>query len=168
MTTPSASTPKSATIAVPAQVSDFPAGTYRTQLSVTQLRHLGVADLSSAGTWTLTVKAGTYRLECVTISVPGTDCGHRNPSRSRTVEIGALRGAAPTIWFVLDMERLSKATGCVQHSDADKGCGVVDPYHFNWTKVPHGIAFSDSPDAAGGPAEFSLNVWTVQPWTRIS
>lgn len=156
-----------AATAVPMQVSDFPNGVYRSQLSVKRLQTAGFDDPSNAGIWTLTVKSGSYRLDCLTIADPGIDCGNHSPSLSPTVEIGTVRGTSPTIWFVHDQARLSKLTGCIRHSEGDRGCGPEGGYHLNWRAVPGGVTFS-SYVGLGDEAGPVLGIWLTQIWTRIS
>jgi hypothetical protein len=153
--------------AVPTEISDLPDGTYRTQLSTTRLQRLGVDDPSNAGIWTLTVKSGTYRLECRVIADPGTDCGNHDPDLPPTVELGTVHGSAPTVWFVHDMARLARVTGCVRHTEDLEGCGPEGGYHVDWRRVPQGIAFSNYV-GLGDEAGPVLGNWIGQPWTRIS
>jgi hypothetical protein len=160
-------TPSDLTAAVPTEVSDFPDGVYRTELTQADLQTLGVDDLGMAGIWTLTVESGTYQLDCHTIADPGADCANNDPSVPEMVEIGTLRGASPTVWFVHDMARKSELTGCVRHSQAINGCGPEDGFHLNWREVPEGIVFSDYV-GLGDEAGPALANWIAQPWTRIS
>lgn len=166
--TPSAAaSPIDPATTAPAQRSKLPGGVYRTQLTVDQLHRFGVDDMGNAGTWTLTVKDGTFQLDCRPIADPGVDCGNHNPSMPPTVEVGTLRGTASTVWFVHDMDRMVQLTGCIRHSQAASGCGPEDAYHYNWKVVPKGISFNHFVglgDWAGLP---ELTNFTVQPWTRI-
>lgn len=153
---------------VPSEASDFPDGVYRTQLSVERLRALGVDDPGHAGTWTLTVKSGTFTLECQPVTTPGIDCGGHDPSMPPVVEVGTLRGAGKTVWFVQDPERKVELSGCVRHSERADGCGPEDAYHLDWTLAGDGVSFRDYA-GLGDQATFpELSNWTVQPWTRIS
>jgi hypothetical protein len=165
--TPSVAPPNSTPAAVPTEISDLPNGSYRTQLSTKRLQELGVDDPSNAGIWTLTVKSGTYRLECRVIADPGTDCGNHDPDLPPTVELGTVLGSAPTVWFVHDMARLARVTGCVRHTEDLEGCGPEGGYHLDWRTVPHGIAFSNYV-GLGDEAGPVLGNWVGQPWTRIS
>jgi len=74
-------TPTALTTAVPAQVSDFPDGVYRSQLTLKRLQEVGMDDTSYAGTWTLTARSGNYRLECRAIANPT-----RRPARAYALE----------------------------------------------------------------------------------
>src|ERR1700754_1308169 len=71
-----ASTPPSSTAApaptaapttIPTERSALPDGVYRSQLSIERAKQLGLDETGMAGTWTLTVKAGTFKLECKAI-----------------------------------------------------------------------------------------------------
>ncbi len=168
-TSPSTSTPSSASrTVVPKEVSDFPEGVYRTQLTVDELQKQGITDLSNAGIWTLTVEAGSYQLDCRAIADPEFDCGNSQPSGLRTVEFGSLHGVSPTVWFVHDMARLSEISGCVRHSSGSDGCGPEGGYHMDWKEVSDGIAFSNFGGLGDEAAFPALNNWTAKPWTRIS
>ncbi len=153
---------------VPTQVSPMPEGIYRTQLSVVDLGRSGVHDLSSAGTWTLTVKNDTYRLACIPITAPGRDCGNHNASMVDTVDIGTLRGSSTTVWFVHDMSRLVGITGCVRHAQSHRGCGGEGGCRMDWKGVPGGVAFTNFIGLGDEVTEPPVNKWTVHPWTRIS
>jgi hypothetical protein len=161
-------TPKGLTTAVPAQVSDFPDGVYRSQLTLKRLQEVGMDDTSYAGTWTLTARSGTYRLECRAIANPGVDCGNHFPGGPSTVEMGKLRGTSPTVWFVHDMAQMSKLTGCTPNSQSSKSCGPDGGYHQSWKTVARGIAFSDFVGLGDEATRPALNEWTAQFWTRIS
>jgi hypothetical protein len=140
----------------PQGVSDFPAGVYRTQLTVSALQKMGSDNGDGAsGVWTLTVKAGKFQLDCRTIKDPGIDCGGSDGGAN--VEVGDVRGSSPEVWLVLDQALKSKLTGCTLE---DEGCGPGDPHHLSWKAVPGGIAFTD-PDRGIGE-------WSAQPWTKIS
>jgi hypothetical protein len=153
---------------VPRQPSDLPDGVYRTQLSAADLVRLDVDDPTDAGTWTLRIRSGSYRLDCLSIASPGVDCGNHDPSMPSTVELGFVRGPARTAWFIHDMARLSKLTGCVRHLEDPTGCGPEGGYHLTWRHVRHGIAFSNFVGLGDEVDEPALNVFTAQPWTRIS
>jgi hypothetical protein len=154
---------------VPSARSPLPDGVYRS--------HIGDALVSSSGadpgagdtgTWTLTVKDGTYRLACAPISNPGGDCGNDGADSLQTVELGTLRGQGSTVWFVHDQAALSRLTGCVIGTQADNGCGPDGGYHAKWTLHGHSLTFSDFVGLGDEAGESPVNEETVQPWTRIS
>ena len=149
---------------VPAPVSDFPEGVYRTELTVERLHNLGLDDPYNAGVWTLTIRSGRYELDCRPIADPGVDCGGSDPGDTLG-EVGIVRGSAPTIWFVHDMALKSRLTGC---SVANKGCGPDGGYHLDWRVVPHGVAFSNFVGLGDEAIEPAFSTWTVQPWTKLS
>jgi len=145
-------------------------GVYRSQLTVKKLHELGIDNLSDgpAGTWTLTVKAGTFEMHCQPIADAVTDCGNANLASLKVnslMDLGDLRGRGPTVWFVDDMELKAKLTGCIAHSEADGGCGPDVLTHMKWRKVPQGLVFSDY---GLGSDPGTSNSMTVQMWTRIS
>jgi hypothetical protein len=149
----------------PTTVPAIPTGVYRTRVTRDEELSLGGDDLSSAGTWTLTVKPGTFELECRPISDQGTDCGHDLITKTHPflVEIGQLRGDRATVWFIDDGVLKAKLTGCDR-------CGALGPYRFTWKTTGSGLRFSDlfvpgHPNAI--PAGTVTN-WTAKPWTKIA
>ncbi|WP_130337845.1 hypothetical protein [Micromonospora kangleipakensis] len=153
---------------VPAERSALPDGVYRTQLTIDHAKQLGLDDPGNAGTWTLTVKAGTFKLECVPTSTPGVECGNKDPRLPAVVEVGTLRGTGNTVWFVHDQELLVKLSGCVPDSQKSEGCGTQDPYHFDWKRAGNGLQFNNYVGFGGAAGFPELSTWTVQPWTRIA
>jgi hypothetical protein len=152
----------------PAEHSAMPDGVYRSQLTIERAKELGLDDPGMAGTWTLTVKAGTFKLECVATSTPGVECGTHNPALPAVVEVGTLHGTGNTAWFVHDQELLVKLSGCVRHSQKIDGCGPEDAYHLDWKLAGKGLQFNNFV-GIGDQAVFpELSNWTVQPWTRIA
>jgi hypothetical protein len=148
----------------PTTVPTIPTGVYRTRVTDDEVLSLGGDDMQNAGTWTLTVKPGTFALECRPISDPGEDCGHDPLTGTHPflVEIGQLRGDRATVWFIDDGALKAKLTGC------DK-CGTVVPYRFTWKTTGSGLRFSD-PFMPGHPASPANPVtnWTAKPWTKIA
>jgi hypothetical protein len=153
---------------VPRQTSDLPDGVFRTQLTAADLVRLGVDDPGTAGTWTLKIGSGRYRLDCLSIASPSVDCGNHDPSMPSIVELGFVRGTDRTAWFVHDVAGLTKLTGCVRHSEIAAGCGPEGGYHLAWRNARNGIAFSNFVGLGDEVDEPALNVYTAQPWTRIS
>jgi hypothetical protein len=134
---------------VPPGRSPLPDGVYRSRVGYALVTRSGAnPDDGDAGTWTLTVKAGTYRLACATINDPASDCGNDGVDGLATVEVGTVRGPGSTIWFV---------------DDQDPG-----GYHMTWALRGRSLVFSHYVGfghfADGDP----VNNETLQPWTRIS
>ncbi len=163
-----ATSPSDLGTTVPSEVSDFPDGVYRTELTLARVRQLGLDDPSNAGTWTLTVQSGGYQLDCLPIADPRIDCGGGNSSDLSTVELGTVWGSSPTMWFVHDMARLSELTGCIPRSQSETGCGPEGGYHLNWQPEGDTMVFTDFVGLADEAGQSALNNWTAQPWTIIS
>jgi len=172
-TTPEASpaaVPASTDLGVPvapAAVSSIPDGVYRTQIDDTLLRKHGYSDPGNAGTWTLTIRHGTYTLDCKSVATPGVDCGNTDPGLSSLVEVGTVHGTGHTVWMVHDMAKKVRLTHCVRYSQAADGCGPEGGFHMAWQVVPKGLSFSQYVgigDEDGPP----LANWVIQPWTKIS
>jgi hypothetical protein len=153
---------------VPAERSTFPDGVYRTQLPMERVRELGMDDPGFAGTWTLTVKAGAFELECRPVTTPGVDCGGHDPTLPPLVEVGTLHGTGNTAWFVQDGEERVRRTGCVRHSERADGCGPEDPYHLDWMLADNDVSFRNYVGFGASAVFPELSSWTAQPWTRIS
>jgi hypothetical protein len=160
--------PRQQHVSVPSKVSNFPPGIYRVQLKLQELEKLGWGDPGSAGVWTLTVTSGLYQLDCIPVADPAVDCGNHDPALTSTVEMGSLHGTSPTVWFVHDMARLSKVTGCTRHIEGSQGCGGEGGYHLNWKRVPHGIAFSHFVGLGDEAGEGDPGNWLAKPWVQIS
>jgi len=153
--------------AAPAERSALPSGVYRVQLPFSVLTAHGIDDRGMSGTWTLTVRDGTFKLECVPVETPGAECGTKDPSSPPVVEVGTLHGTGQTVWFVHDQEQLVRLSGCVRHSQKLNGCGPEDDYHLDWSRVGDQLSFKNFVgigDQAGFP---ELSNWTVLPWKRI-
>jgi hypothetical protein len=146
----------------PTTVPAIPTGVYRTRVTDDEVLSLGGDDLQNAGTWTLTVKPGTFALECRPISDPGEDCGHSPVTGTHPflVEIGQLRGDRATVWFLDDEALIAKLTGC------DK-CGTVGPYRLTWKTTGSGLRFSAFVEP-GHPGFDLVTNWTAKPWTKIA
>lgn len=149
----------------PTEPSDLPNGTYRLELTADKVAELG-GPPSDIGTLTLTVKDGTYQLDCRPIARPGVDCGAGDPSMGTIVELGYLRGTGDTVWFVHDQARLAEKKGCIRNSDSAQGCGPEGGYRMSWKLEGDQLVWSEYV-GLGDEAGPSPSWWTV-PWQRIS
>lgn len=158
----------SAAVTVPTQAAGVPDGVYRVRVTRDRLQARGADDLSNAGTWTLSIARGQYKLVCVPLSDPSVDCGYSGTtSKPRQVETGHVRGTGNMVWFVDDLQ--SALTGCVPGQVAGNGCGPLGPYGFTWARSADGLVFTDFiglRDLAGRSANY-LN-YTIAPWLRIA
>lgn len=144
---------------IPSQASTLPDGVYRTQITESEVEAAGLNNGDGAsGTWTMTVRHATYEVRCRPISGPGKDCGHA--VTELPVEVGALKGAGHTVYFVPDVQRISRLTGCtLPISETLPGhCGPDDPYAANWIASGDTLTFSGYDTGAG---------LGIKPWKKI-
>jgi TRAP-type C4-dicarboxylate transport system substrate-binding protein len=144
---------------VPSQASTLPDGVYRVQIAVPEVEAAGLNNGDGAsGTWTMTVRHATYEVRCRPISDPGHDCG--NSVTDLPVEVGALKGAGHTVYFVPDAQRISRLTGCkLPVSETLPGhCGPDTPYPANWAVSGGELAFAGYDTGAG---------LGIKPWKKI-
>ena len=153
--------------AVRDHVSTLPDGVFRSHIDYSLITKRG-GDPGMVGTWTLTVKDGTFRLDCDPISTPDTDCGNNGVQKIDTVEMGTLRGTGSTVRFVEDNAAKSKLMGCVVHSIDIGGCGPDGGYQARWALNGQSLVFTDYVGLGDEDGDPALSTQTIQPWTRIS
>ena len=161
------SAPDLTSATVPAEPAAIPVGVYRTHITRDDLIAQNADDLSDAGTWTLTITRGEYKLECRPVADPGLDCGNSLPTQT-LMEIGPLRGTGDQAWFVEDMGRKAALIGCARNSHAANGCGPESPYRLTWHLTANGLTFSDFlgvGDTAGQGIHYANS--TLTPWAKI-
>ena len=154
-------------LSVPPQPAALPSGTYRTHITRDDIIAEAADDLSNAGTWTLIVTQGQYRLECRPVADPGQDCGN-SVTTTTLMELGDLRGTGTQAWFAADMGRKAAEVGCARGSAVGNACGPESPYRLTWALVPDGIAFSDFVGLGdtAGQGQHYIN-YTLNPWSKI-
>jgi TRAP-type C4-dicarboxylate transport system substrate-binding protein len=150
-----------AELEVPDQPSTFPAGIYRMEVTLDDVRAAGLNNGPGfTGTWTLTVEDGTYQLSCRVIDRPDRDCG-TSGIPDHVYEAGHLRGTGPTVYFAQDVELLSELSGCtVTSSNIPDRCHIVDPYSMTWELDADGLTFSELSSAADV-------LYAIKPWQKI-
>jgi hypothetical protein len=149
------------TMDVPATVSALPAGVYRVELTVADVTGAGLpGGAGFSGIWTVTVRDGRYEVICHPKDEPGLDCGHSVSSKPN--DVGDLRGAGDVVYFVPDLQRLSKAAGCtLPPSESRPGaCGPNEPFRVTWRA--DGATLRFGPVDGDGPGAF-----TVEPFRKI-
>lgn len=154
-------------VAVSTQIPSLPLGVYRISVRTDDILAAGGDALVGAGTWTLKISRGEYRLECRPIDDPGQDCGTSLPTQT-LMEIGPLRGEGDQVWFLPDMPRKAKMIGCEVNSQGPNGCGGNDPYRFTWSTDGPNLRLRDfvglGDQIGAGPFYASF---TYKPWKKI-
>ncbi len=144
---------------IPTAVSTLPVGTYRDQITIADVEKAGISnDFGLTGTWTLTVKDGTYAVSCRAISDPGVDCGNITANTAVVVEAGLLRGTGQTVYFVPDGPTEAKLQGCPLSA-----CNVTPPYWLDWALKGSTLTFTNR----GGIAPEIDNL-SIRPWTKVN
>ena len=136
----------------PDQVSDLPDGVYRSEITTDDLAAAGLDNSDGgAGTWTLTIRDGTYEVRCRPLDDPGLDCGQSIDDDP--LEAGYVRGTGNTVTFVHDPELISKLSGCklpVSETLPDH-CGPGGSGPKTWEIEGDKLMFSGD----------------LEPWTKI-
>lgn len=143
---------------IPTKVSALPDGVYRQELTSAVVEAAGHNNGNGAsGTWTLTVRHGTYEVRCRPIANPGADCG--NTLSDDPLEVGDLRGIGANLYFVPNAARLQQLTGCkLPPSEENPHCAPDNPYRVNWSVSGDVLTFS------GYVAREGLG---LEPWKKI-
>jgi TRAP-type C4-dicarboxylate transport system substrate-binding protein len=152
---------------VPTAVSDLPDGVYRHQLTHDEVAAAGGDDGSgSAGIWTLRVRGGTFQLNCRPVEGAGVSCGGGGNDSDEIFEAGDLRGTGRTVYFVGDVERVSRLNGCkLPATNQGDHCAMMYPYRMTWALAGDQLSFTDYqyPGETGDLLE-----WTGGTWRKIA
>jgi len=119
---------------IPAATAKLPDGVYRAELTVADVTRAGLDNhAGESGTWTLRLHQGTYEMRCRPIDQPGVDCGHT--VSDQPLDVGDLRGSGDSVYFVPDLRRLSRVTGCTLPPSETKpgSCPLAGPYQLTWS-----------------------------------
>jgi major membrane immunogen (membrane-anchored lipoprotein) len=147
----------------PATESAIPDGVYRTR--ITKDAFVVDTDPATAGTWTLILKDGTYKVTCEWVDEDGDDCGHSDIP-SATVEVGSTAGDATTLWLQYDQALTEKDPNVAPEEPTNE---QQPPYRVNFTVRGDQVVFDHlwvAPTAGWQPD--GPNSWDFQPWTKIS
>lgn len=142
----------------PTDGAGIPDGIYRTAIPVSAVTASGDSNNDGwSGTWTLTIKDGTYALTCRPLDQPGRDCG--NVVIDGALEAGHVRGAGDQVSFEYDAQLHSSLSSCqLPASRTDPGhCNAIDTYSATWTLAGDLLTFSDS----------DVLHLVLEPWRRI-
>jgi hypothetical protein len=160
--TTSASVQSVGPTAPPSTSSQVPDGVYRTSLTKDEVLAAGGYDPSSAGTWTLTLKRGTYQLECVWVDDDGDDCGHSG-HKKMIVEAGKTAGDATYLWFEYSKAETTKLNGMPDGNPSDGN------YRVSWRLQGSDLVMTHvwvGPSVGSQPDD--VNNVTIKPWKKIS
>ena len=155
---------------VPAAVSALPDGVYRHQLTHDQVAAAGGDPGSGpAGTWTLRVRGGTFQLSCRPVEGAGVSCGDSDIDSDVIVEAGDLRGTGRTVYFVGDVERVSRLNGCkLPATNQGDHCGPSVTHRMTWALAGDQLSFTDFQEHPGEISEPQPLEWTRGPWRKIA
>jgi TRAP-type C4-dicarboxylate transport system substrate-binding protein len=147
---------------IPTQVSPLPEGVYRVEITTEDVAAAGLDEQGWAGTWTLTVRNGTYQLGCRPLAAPGSDCA--TEVSGGPFEAGDLRGTGNTVYFVYNPELLSRLTGCkLPASNTAAGhCWDGFSYRMTWTWDGKTLRFSDYRSTQEDQQ------YLIEPWRKIA
>ena len=141
---------------VSAETADLPDGEYRVEITTDDVAAAGLDNRDGkSGTWTLTVRDGTYEMRCRPLDDPGIDCGQS--VEDGPLDVGYLRGTGQTVTLVYDPELMSELTGCKLpvSSTLPDHCGPAGDVTLTW-------------EIEGDSLTLSGNVWWgLEPWTKI-
>jgi hypothetical protein len=149
--------------AIPEVVSELPDGEYRVEITTGDVAGAGLSNGPGwSGTWTLTVRQGTFELRCRPIEDPGVDCGTSEP-QDEPFEAGELLGTGNTVYLVNTGELMSRLTGCKlpPSSTEPEHCGPATTSRMTWVLDGDSLRFSDQ--------QGSENlIYVIEPWQKIS
>jgi TRAP-type C4-dicarboxylate transport system substrate-binding protein len=149
--------------AIPEEVSELPDGHYRVEITTADVAGAAVSNEPGwSGTWTLTVRRGTFELRCRPIEDPGVDCGNVEP-QDEPFEAGELLGTGNTVYFVNTGELISRLTGCKlpPSSTEPEHCGPLTTSRMTWVLDGDSLQFGDQ--------QGSENlIYVIEPWQKIS
>jgi major membrane immunogen (membrane-anchored lipoprotein) len=141
----------------------IPDGVYRNTITVNDVSKANIStDLDWSGTWTLTVRNGTFQLHCAPAKPDGKDCGSN--TTAAVVEAGRMVVLGDRVTFEGDAASVSAASGCHITNDTtdQRACVVLKPYTMRWSFDGRLLRFSvDTPDAA---TEWNL---IIKPLTKV-
>ncbi len=124
---------------IPQEVSALPNGVYRVELTTQDVLAAGLDNHDgNSGTWTLTVRNGTFEIRCRAIGESDGDCG--GTITDGVLAAGDLRGTGHQVWLVPK--------------------GKDRPVRLTWAVDGATLVFSESSASVG--AEM-----IIEPWQKI-
>jgi len=146
---------------IPTAVSPLPDGVYRVEHTLAEVQNANLDNHSGeTGIWTLTVRKGTYEMRCRPLNEPGVDCG--KSVTDKPIDVGDLRGTGDVVYFVPDLQRLAKVSGCLLPASETEPehCPLAGPYRLSWSATGATITFKDLSRLEG------LEL-VIEPWQKI-
>ncbi len=124
---------------IPQEVSALPNGVYRVELTTEDVLAAGLDNHDgNSGTWTLTVRNGTFESRCRPIGDPSDDCG--GTITDGVLAAGDLRGTDHHVWLVPK--------------------GKDRPFHLTWAVDGNRLTFSQPSSAYGSEMD-------IEPYQKI-
>jgi TRAP-type C4-dicarboxylate transport system substrate-binding protein len=137
-------------------VPPIPDGQYRAAVTTNDLAAAHVGNSGDfTGTWTITIRHGTYAYTCSPSSDPGADCGGSGAGADWILEAGHLRGDNHVVRFVYDRAVHDRLAHC-------GACQPVPTKTVGWRRKGDQLSFFD----VGQPVGDMLLV--IKPWTKVS
>jgi TRAP-type C4-dicarboxylate transport system substrate-binding protein len=150
--------------AIPEEVSELPDGEYRVEITTADVAGAGLSNGPGwSGTWTLTVRQGTFELRCRPVEDPGVDCGTSSEPQDEPFEAGEVLGTGNMVYLVNTGELMSQLTGCKlpPSSTEPEHCGPATTSRMTWVLDGDGLRFGDQ--------QGSENlIYVIEPWQKIS
>jgi hypothetical protein len=147
----------------PTTRAPIPDGAYRVRITQEQLVDAGLFDGQAVGTWTLTLKDGSYQLRCDRVTGGREECGHSSHD-SLVVEVGSTAGDGHQLWLLYDQAKTLGVNKCTDCNPPNK---QMPPYRLDWRLDKDALRFSNVWAASRSGNVTHSAQYTMTPWQRI-
>ena len=152
----------------PGTQAPVPDGVYRVRISERELNDAGIFGSQTGGTWTLTLRHGSYQLHCARVDRAGEQCGNSVKDGGDTgmvVTAGRTAGDESTLWLIYDQETTEAVNGCATCNPTNDQLG---PDRMDWTLAGQDLVLRNVWSASGADKNIpAINAYTFKPWKRI-